>query len=191
MFFSLCHVHLFAMPWTEAHPASLSFTISQSLLNLMFIESVMLSNYLILWFPLVLLPSIFPSIRDFSNESDLCNRRLKYCNSSFSHFNEYSVQISFRIYWLDPLAVKQILKSLLQLHNYQFFGIQPSLRSNSYICTTTGKTIALTRWTFSIKWCLFKVLPGFVIAFLPGSKHLLFAWLLSPSPVILESKRVN
>ena len=117
LFFSLCHVHLFAMPWTEAHPASLSFTISQSLLNLMFIESVMLSNYLILWFPLVLLPSIFPSIRDFSNESDLCNRRLKYCNSSFSHFNEYSVQISFRIYWLDPLAVKQILKSLLQLHN--------------------------------------------------------------------------
>ena len=114
---SLSRVHLFATPWTGACQASLSFTISRSLLKLMSIELVMPSNHLVLCCSLLLLPSIFPSIRDFSNESDLCNRRLKYCNSSFSHFNEYSVQISFRIYWLDPLAVKQILKSLLQLHN--------------------------------------------------------------------------
>ena len=87
------------------------------LLKFMSIESVMLSDHLILCFPLLLLPSIFPSIRDFSNESDLHNRRLKYCNSIFSHFNEYSVQISFRIYWLDPLPVKQTLKSILQPHN--------------------------------------------------------------------------
>ena len=89
LFFSLCYVQLFVIPWTEAHPFSLSFSISWSLLNLISIESVMLSNYLIFCFLLVILPSIFPSIRDFSNESDVHNRRLKYCNFSFSHFNEY------------------------------------------------------------------------------------------------------
>ena len=122
----LSHARLFATPWTAAHQASLSITNSQSLLKLMSIESVMPSNHLILCHPLLLLPSIIPSIRIFSNESALHIRWPKYWSFSFSlsPSNEYSELISFRIYWLNLLAVQRTLKSLLQHHSskHQFFG---------------------------------------------------------------------
>ena len=116
---SLSHVWLFDTPWTAARQASLSITNSQSLLRLMSIESVMPSNHLILCHPLFLLPSIFPSIRVFSNESALCTRWPKYWSFSFniSPSNEYSGLISFRMDWLDLLAVQGTLKSLLQHHS--------------------------------------------------------------------------
>ena len=136
---SLSHVQLSATPWTAAHQASLSITNSQSLPKLTSIESVMPSNDLILCCPLLLLPSIFPSIRDFSNESILPIRRPKYWSFSFSTSpsNEYSGLISFRMYWLDLLTVQGTLKSLLQHHSskHQFFGTQLSLQSNSHIHT--------------------------------------------------------
>ena len=115
----LSHIWLSVTLWAAACQASLSFTISQSLLRLMSIESVMLSNHLILCCPLLLLPSIFPSIRVFSNESALCIRCPKYWSLGFSTstFNEYSGLISFRIDWFDLLAVQRTLKSLLQHNN--------------------------------------------------------------------------
>ena len=123
----LSHVRLFAAPWTAAHQAFLSFTISLSLLRFMFIESVMLCNHLILCHPLLLLPSIFPSIRVFSNESALCLRWPKYWNFSFSisPSDEYSGLISFRIDRFDLLAVQGTLKSLLQYHNSKEQGNLP------------------------------------------------------------------
>ena len=128
---SLSHVWLFTTPWTAAQQASLSNTNSQSLLKLMSIKLVMSSNHLILCYSLLLLPSIFPSIRVFSNESVLHIRWPKYWSFSFSisHFNEYSGLISFRIDWLDLLALQGTLKSLLQHHSakHQFFGAQFSL----------------------------------------------------------------
>ena len=146
----LSRVRHFATPWTAAHQASLSITNSRSLPKLMSITSVMPSNHLILCRPLLLLPSIFPSIRVFSNESILHIRWLKYWSFSFSIslFNEYSGLISFRIDWFDLLAVQGTLKSLLQHHSSKasilqhsaFFMVQ---LSHSYM--TTGKTIALTR----------------------------------------------
>ena len=116
---SLNHVWLFATPCTVAHQAPLSFTVSWSWLKLIYIESVMPSNHLILCCPLLLLPSIFPSIRVFSNESVLCVRWPKYWSFSFSinPSNEYSRLISFRMDWLDLLAVQETLKSLLQYHS--------------------------------------------------------------------------
>ena len=116
---SLSCVRLFVTPWTATHQASLSFTTSQSLLKLMSIELVMPSNHLILCRPLLFLPSIFPSIRVFSNESVLCIRWPKYWSFSFSisPFNEYSGLISFRMDWLDLLAVQGTLRSLLQHHS--------------------------------------------------------------------------
>ena len=136
-----------------AHQASLSITNSQSLLKLMSIESVMPSSHLILCHPLFLLPSIFPSIKVFSNESVLRIRWPKYWSFSFSirASNEYSGLISFRMDWLDLLAVQGTLKSLLQHHSWKasvlwcsaFFIVQ---LSHPYM--TTGKTTALTRWTF-------------------------------------------
>ena len=141
---SLSPVQLFATPWTAAHQASLSITNSQSLLKLMSIESVMPSNHLILCHPLLLPPSIFPSIRVFSNESALCNRWPKYRSFSFNIClsNEYSVLISFRMDWLDLLSVQGTLKSLLQHHSSKasilwhsvFFIVQ---LSHPYV--TTGK----------------------------------------------------
>ena len=128
---SLSHVRLFAIPWTAARQASLSITNSQSSLKLMSIESVMWSNHLILCRPLLLLPSIFPSNRVFSNESVLCIRWPKYWSFSFSisPSNEYSGLISFRMDWLDLLVVQGTLKSLLPHHSlkHQFFGTQLSL----------------------------------------------------------------
>ena len=149
---SLSHVWLSVTPWTAARQASLSITNSQSLLKLMSIKSAMSSNHLILCHPL-LLPSIFPSIRVFSNESVLHIRWPKYWNFSFSisPSNEYSGLISFRTDWLDLLAVQGTLKSLLQHHSSKapilrhsaFFTVQ---FSHSYM--TTGKTTALTRQIF-------------------------------------------
>ena len=180
-------------PWTVARQASLSITNSQSLLKLMSIESVMPSNHPILCRPFLLLPSTFPSIRVFSNESIPRIRWPKYWSFSFniSPFNEYSGLISFRTDWLDLLAVQETLKSLLQHHSSKasilmhsaFFIVQ---LSHAYM--TTGKTIALARWTFvgKIKYLLFNMLSSLVMAFLPRGKHLLISWLESPSAVTLE-----
>ena len=152
---SLSHVPLFATPWAAARQPSLSITNSQSLPKLMSIESVMPSNYLILCCPLLLLHSIFPSIRVFSNESFLCIRWPEYWHFSFniSPYNEHSGLILFRIDWLDLLAVQGTLKSLLQHRSSKtsilwcsaFFIVQ---LSHPYM--TTGKTRALTRWTFVV-----------------------------------------
>jgi len=177
---SLSHVQLFATPWTTACQASLSITNSQSLLKFISIESVMPSNHLIFCHPLLLLPSIFPSIRVFSNESALHIRWPKYCSFSFSisPTNEYSGLISFRMDWLDLLAVQGTLKSLLQHHSSKasillcsvFFILQ---LSHPYM--TTGKTMALMRWTFvgKVMSLLFNMLSRLVITFLSRSKHLL------------------
>ena len=197
---SLNHVWLFVIPWTAAHQGFLSFNISQSLFKCMSIESVMPSNYLTiinhLCLPL-LLSSIFPSIRDFSNESALHIRWPKYWSSSFSisPSSEYSGLISFRIDWFDLLAVQRILKSLLQHYSSKASILQCStffMVQLSHPHTTTGKTVALTRWTFvgKVMSLLFNMLSSFVIAFLPRSKHLLISWLQSPSAVILEPKKI-
>ena len=171
---------------------------SWSLLKLMSIELVMPSNHLILCHPLLLLPSIFPSIRVFSNESVLGIRWPKYWSFSFSisPSNEYSGLISLRMDWLDLLAVQGTLKSLLQHYCSKasifqcsaFFRVQ---LSHPYM--TTGKTIALTRRTFvdKVMSLLFNTLSRFVIAFHPRSKHLLISWLQSPSAVILEPKKIK
>ena len=128
-YFSLSHVRFFATPWTAARQASLSFTISRSLLKPMSIESVMPSNHLILCRPLLLLPSVFPSIRVFSNESVLHIRWPKYWSFSFhiSPSNEYTGLISFRIDWVDLLAVQETLKSLLQNHSSKASILQCSI----------------------------------------------------------------
>ena len=158
----------------------------------MSIELVMPSSHLILYRPLLLPPSIFPNIRVFSNESTLCIRWPKYWSFSFSisPSNEYSGPVSFRVDWLDLLAVQGALKSLLitTVQKHQFFSAQPSLWSNSHMHMTTGKTIALTRWTFvgKIMSPLFNMLSRLVITFLPRSKCLLISWLQSLSAVILE-----
>ena len=186
-------VWIFATPWTAACQASLSITNSQSLLKLTSIQSVMPSNHLILCCPILLLLSIFPSIRVFSKESVLRIRWPKYWSFSFniSPSNEYSGLISFRIEWLDLLAVQGTLKSLPQYQSSKasilqclaFFIVQ---LSHPYM--TTGKTIALTIQTFvgKVMSLLFSMLSRWIIAFLPRSKHLLLSWLQSPSAVILE-----
>ena len=178
--------------------ASLSITSSQSLLKLKSVESVMPSNRLILCSPLLLLPSIFPRIRGFSSESVLHIRCPKYWNFSFniSPSNEHSGLISFRMDWLDLLAAQETLKSLLQHHSSKasilqclaFFMVQ---LSHPYM--TTGKTIALTRWTFvrKVVSLLFNMLSRLLIAFLPRSKRLLISWLQSPSAVILEPPKIK
>ena len=162
-----------ATPQTAARQASLSFRISWSLLKLMSIESVMPSNPLILCRPLLLLPSIFPSISIFSNESALCIRWPKYWSFSFSirPSNEYSGLISFRIDWFDPFAVQGTLKSLLQHHSSEASVLQRSaffMVQLSHLYTTIGKTIALTKWIFvgKVMSLLFDMLCRFLIAFL-------------------------
>ena len=174
---SLSHVRLFATPWTAARQASLSIANSRSLLKLMFIESVMPSSHLILCRPL--LPSIFPSIRLFSNESALPIRWPKYWSFTFniSPSKEYSGLISFRMDWLDLLAVQGTLKSLLQHHSSRASILQCSaffIVQLSHPYMTTGKTMALTRWTFvgKVRSLLFNMLSRLVITFLPRSKHL-------------------
>ena len=166
------------IPWTAVRQAFLSFTISRSLLRFVFIESVMLSNHLILCFPLILLPSIFPSIRVFSSESAFHIRCPKYWSFSLSisPSNEYSRLIYFRIDWFDLLAVQGTLKSLLQHHSSKASILWCSalfMVQRSHLYMTAGKTIALTKWTFVGK--VMSLLFKFVIAFLPRSKHLLIS----------------
>ena len=164
----------------------------------MSIESVMPSNHLIFCLPFLLLPSIFPSIGVFSNGLALrikCPKDWSF-NFSISPSNEYSVLTSFRIDWLDLLGVQGTLKTLLQHHNLKAsvlrcaaFFISPALTSHM----STGKTIALTRWTFvgKVICLLFNMLSRLVIAFLPRSKGLLISWWQSPSAVILEPPKIN
>ena len=179
--------------WTAVCQASLSITNSWSSPKLMSIESVMPSNYLILCRPLLLLPSIFPSIRVFSKESVLHIRWPKYWSFSFSisPSNEYLGLISFRMNWLDPLAVQGTLKSLLQHHSSKASVLRHSaffIVQFSHPYMPTGKTIALARPTFvgKVMSLLFNVLSRLVITFLPRSKRLLISWLQSPSAVVLE-----
>jgi len=195
---SLSCVQLFATPWIAAHQASLSITNSQSSLKLMSFESVMPSSHLILCRPLLLLPPIPPSITVFSNESTLRIIWPKYWSFSFSisHSNEHPGLISFRMDWLGLFAVQGTLKSLLQHHSSKasilrhsvFFTVQ---LSHPYM--TTGKTIALTRWTFVCKVMslLLNMLSRLVITFLPRSKRLLISWLQSPPAVILEPPKIK
>ena len=156
----------------------------------------MLFNHLILCRPLLLLPSIFPSIRIFSNESALGIRWPEYWSFGFSPSNEYSGLISFRIDWFDLLAVQGTLKSLLQHHSSKASILQCSVYfivQLSHPYTTLGKTRALTIWTFvgKVMSLLFNMLSRFVIAFLPRCKHLLISWPQSPSAVILEPKKIK
>ena len=179
--------------WTAAHQASLPITNSQSLLILTSVESVMPANHLILCHPLLLLPSIFPSIRVFSNESVLHIRWPKYWSFSFSisPSSEYSGLMAFRIDWFDLLALQGTLKSLLQHHRSKVSILRHSaffIVQLSHPFMTTGKTTALTRWPFvgKVMSLLFNMLSMLVTAFLPRSKCLLISWLQSPSAVILE-----
>ena len=194
---SLSCVWPFPTPWNAALQASLSITYSQSLLKLISLESVMPNDHLILCHPLLLLPLIFSSMRVFANESVLHIRWPKDWSFSFSisPSNEYSGLISFRIDWLELLAVQGTLKSLLQHHSSKasilwrsaFFTVQ---LSHPYM--TTGKTIALTRQMFDgkVMSLVFDMLSRLVITFLPRSKRLLISWLQSPSAVILELQNI-
>ena len=168
-----------------------ALTISQSLPKFTSTESVILSNHLILCCPLLILPSVFPSIRVFSNELALCTGWPEYWsfNFSISLSNEYSGLITFRIDWFDLLVLQGTLKSLLQNHSSKVSVLRHSafftvLLSHSYM--NIGKTIALTRWTFvgKVMSLLFSMLSKLVKAFLPRSKRLLISWLQSPSAMI-------
>ena len=177
------------------HQGSLSITYSQSLLKPLSIKSMMPSNHLIL-FPLLLQPSVFPRIRVFWIESVLPIRWPKYWNFSKSPSNEYSGLITFRIDWFDHLAVQQTLKSLLQHHSSKakilwcsaFFMVQLL-----HLYMTTGKTIALTRWTFvdKVMSLFFNILFRLIITFLPRNRHLLISRQQSPPAVILEPKKIK
>ena len=193
----LSRVRLFVTPWTAARQASRSITNTWSLFKLLSIESVMPSNHFILCRPL-LPPSVFDSIRVFSNESTLCIKWPKYWSFSFniSPSNEHPGLISFRMDWLDLLAAQGTLKSLLQHHSSKpsilwcsaFLIVQ---LSHPYM--TNGKTIALTIQTFvdKVMSLLFNMLPMLIITFLPRSKHILISWLQSPSAVILEPPKIK
>ena len=171
-------VQVFASPWTAAHQSSLSFTISWSLPKFMFTALVMLSSHLILWYLLLLLPSIFPSIRDFSSDSSVHIRWPKYWSFSFSisPSSEYSGLISLKIDWFDLLAVQGTFRSLLQHHSSKasilwhsaFFMVQ-----FSQLYVTTGKTIPSTIQTFvgRVMSLLFNTLSRFVIAFMKLSEE--------------------
>ena len=178
---SLSSVQLFVTPWIAASQASLSITNSQSSLRLMSIELVMSSSHLILCHPLLLLPPIPPSIRGFSNKSTLCMRWPKYWSFSFRSIpsKDHPGLISFRMDWLDLLAVQGTVNSLLQHHSSKASILRPSAfftvqLSHPYM--TTGKTIALTRRTFlgKVMSLLLNMLSRLVITFLPRSKHLNF-----------------
>ena len=194
----LSHVRLFATPWITARQDSLSITNSRSSLRLTSIESVMPSSHLILCRPLLLLSPNPPSIRVFSNESTLHMRWPKYWSFSFSILPSKEIPglISFRMDWLDLLAVQGSLKSLLQHHTSKasilrhsaFFAVQ---LSHPYVMT--GNTIALTRRIFvgKVMSLLLNIPSRLVITFLPRSKRLLISWLQSPSAVILEPQKIK
>ena len=159
------------------------------------------SNHLILCHPLLLLPTVFPSIRVFPNELTLHSRWPNYCSVSISPSNEYSGLISFRMDWFDLLAVSSLVQGLSRvlpsttILKHQFSSTQPSLWSSSHIhpYMAAGKTIALTIQTFigKVMSLLFNMLSRFVIALLSNSKYLLTSWLQSPSAVILEPKKTR
>ena len=191
-------VWLSVTPWTAASQASLSIIKAQSLLKLMSIESVMPSNHLILCRPLLLPPSIFSQHQGLFQWVSSSYQWLKYWSFSFSisPSKAYSGLISFRMDWLDLLAVQGTLKSLLQHHSSK----ASILRCSAFFIVqllqphmTTGKPISLTRWTFAgkVMFLLFNTLSRMVIVFLPRSKHLLISWLQSPYAVILESKKIK
>ena len=192
------HVQLFVTPWIAAHQASLSITNSRSTLRVTSIESVMPSSHLILGCPLLLVPPIPPSIKVFYNESTIRTRWPKYWSFSFSIIPSKEIPglISFRVDWLDLLAVQGTLKHLLQHHSSKasilqhsaFFTVQ---LSHPYM--TTGKTIALTRQTLvgKVMSLILNMLSRLVITFLPRSKCLLISWLPSPSAVILEPQKIK
>ena len=188
-----------ATPWTVTCQAFLSFSISWACSNLCPLSEWCHPNISYTIVPFAYCLQSFPaSVRVFSNKSVLCIRWPKFCSFSFSisSFNEYLGLISFRMDWLDHLAVQGTLKSLLQHHSSKasillhsnFFIVQ---LSHPYM--TTGKTITLTRWTFvgKVTSLLFKMLSMLVITFLPRSKHLLILWLRSPSAVILEPRKIK
>ena len=193
---SLSRVRVFATPWIAARQASWSITNTRSSLRLTSIKLVMPSSHFILCHPLLLLPPIPSSIRVFSNESTLHMRWPKYWSFSFSIIPSKEIPglISFRMDWLDLLVVQGTLKSLLQHHSSKasilwhsaFFAVQ---LSHPYM--TTGKTIALTRWTFvgKVMSLLSNMVSRLVTTFLPRSKRLLISWLQSPSAVVRESKK--
>ena len=185
---SLSHVRFFATPWIAAHQASLSITNSRSSLKFMSIESVVTSSHFILCRPLLLLHPVLPSIRVSSNESSLLMRWQKYWSFSFSIIPSKGIPglISFRIEWLDLLAVLGTLKSLLQHHSSKTSILQCSVFFTVQLLLpymTTGKTIALTRWTFvgKVMSLLFNMLSRLAVTFLLRSKRLLISCLLSPS----------
>ena len=185
-------------PMNHSMPASLSITNSRSPCNPMSIESVMPSSHLILCCPLLLLPSIFTSIRVFSNESALCIRWPKYwsCSFSISPSSEDPGLISFRMDWLDILAVQGTLKNLFQHHSSKASILRHSpffIVQLSYPYMTTRKSIALTRHTFvdKVMSLLFNMLSSLVITFLPKSKHHLISWLQPQSAVILEPRKIK
>ena len=185
-----------ATPWTSARQDSLPIT-NLSPPKPMSIKSVMPSNHLILHSPLLLLPSIFPSIRVLSSESALHIRWPKYWSFSFniSPTNEHS-RLIFRMDWLDILAVQETLKGLLQQHSSNVSILRHStfpVVQFSHPYRTTGKTITLTRWTFvgKVMSLLFNTLSRLVITFLPRSECLLISWLQSPSAVILEPRNIE
>ena len=187
----------FAAPRTAARQASLSITNSRSAPKPMSVELVMPSNNLILCRPLLLLPSVFPSSRVFSIESAL-HMRWPKCWSfslSISPSNEHSGLVSFRMDWLDLLAVQGTFRvfSSTTVQKHQFFSAQPSSHQLSHPYMTTGKTIALTRRTFvgKVMFLLFNMLSRLIISFLPRSKYLLMSWLQSPSSVILEPRKIK
>ena len=171
-------------PWTAAHQVSRSFTVSQSLLKLRSTESVMLFNHLILWRPLLLMPSIFPSIR-----------WPKYWSFSFSisPSNDYSGLISFRMDWLDLLVVQGTLKSILQHHSLKTWILWSSAFFMVQLSHPYMTIVVLTIWIFfsKVMSLLFNVLSRFVIAFLPRNKHLLISWLQSPSTVIFKLPKIK
>ena len=194
----LSRVQLLVTPWIAAHQASLSISNSRSSLRLTSIESVMPSSHLILCHPLLLLPPIPPSIRVFSNESTLRMTWPKYWSFSFSIIpsKEIPALISFRMDWLDLLAVQGTLKGLLQHHSSKASILQCSaffIVQLSHPYMTTGKTIVLTRWTFvgKVMSPLLNMLSRLDITFLPRSKRLLISWLQSPSAVILEPPKIK
>ena len=194
---SLSRVWLFASPWITAHQASLSITNCQSLPKPMLIESVMASSHLILCRPLLLLPPIPPNIRVFSNESALRMRWPKYWSFSFSisPSNEHPELISFKMDWLDLLAVQGTLKSLLQHHSSKASIIRHSAFLTvqlSHPSMTTGKTIALTRWTFvgKVMSLLFNMLSRLVVTFLPYLPVIKCKWTTCSNQEWLDKKGI-
>ena len=176
--------------------SSLSCPSPPILLKIMFIESVMPSNHLFLCCPLLLLPSVFPSIRVLLKKSVFRIRWPEYWSISISPSNEYSGLISSRVDWLDLLGVQGTLKTLLQHHSSKVSVLQHSaffMVQLSHLYMTTGKTIALTGWMFvsKVMSLLFSILSRFVIASLLRSKRLLISWLQSPSAVILKPKKIS